>query len=220
MVKIDKLVRNRRKRLSVIVNALGEVTVRAPLSATDAQIERFVLDHEDWIVRMRQRRLSVGIALPTENLHGYTMLILGQAYTLCVYEGERVVLDTENKRVFLPNKNTRSRFIGWLKENALRIFTQAVERKAVEMGVKVTSVSITSARSFWGVCDKDNKLRFSYRLLYAPKEVIEYVVVHELAHVTHKNHSSAFWREVGKYVPDWKEKRKWLGERTILMRIF
>ena len=219
VVQIDKLVRSRRKTLSVSVNAVGEVTLRVPLRATDGQIQRFVQEHEAWILRTKQRKLGTGIALPSEDLNGYTLLILGQTYTLCVYEDTRVALDTENKRLYLPKKNTKARFIGWLKENALRICTQVVERKSVEMGVKVASVSITSARSFWGLCTRDNALRFSYRLLYAPKEVIEYVVVHELAHVTYKNHSSAFWREVEKYLPNWKEKRKWLKDRSILMRV-
>ena len=220
MVQIDKLIRSRRKTLSVGVNALGEVTLRVPMRATDGQIQRFLQEHEAWILRTKQRKLATGIVLPSEDLNGYTLLILGQTYTLCVYEDTRVALDTERKRLYLPKKDAKARFIGWLKENALRICTQVVERKSVEMGVKVASVAITSARSFWGLCTKDNALRFSYRLLYAPKEVIEYVVVHELAHVKHKNHSNGFWTEVARYMPDWKNRRKWLKTHGYLLEIF
>jgi predicted metal-dependent hydrolase len=88
------------------------------------------------------------------------------------------------------------------------------------MGVSYQSVSVTSARSRWGSCSGKNAIRYSFRLLYAPKEVIEYVTVHELAHTKHKNHSKAFWAEVATYVPDWKSKRNWLKTHGWLMEIF
>ena len=220
MIQIDKLVRSRRKTLSIAVNALGEVTVRAPLDAPMQKIERFVQEHEVWVLRTKQRKQSSGIALPSEDLQGYKLLLLGEEYTLCLYDGTAIRLDEEQKRLFLPQNRAQKRIIEWLKENAERICKRVVERKKQEMGVDVLSVSISSARSFWGICTAKNALRFSYRLLYAPKEVIDYVVVHELAHVKHKNHSRQFWQEVEKYTPDWKRHRKWLKDRPLLMRIF
>lgn len=220
MVKIDKLVRSKRKTLSVSVNALGEVTLRAPLRASQEDIDAFLSKHEAWVLRMQRRKLASGITLPTENLEGYTLLLLGEEYTLTLHAGERVALDAEHKRLYLPEKNAKKRLVDWIKENALRICQQVTKRKALEMHVNVTSVSITSARSFWGICTAQNEIRFSYRLLYVPKDVFEYVVVHELSHVKHKNHSTAFWREVERYVPNWKMKRKWLKDKALLMQVF
>ncbi len=220
MITVDRLVRSKRKTLSVGVNALGEVTVRAPMRTTEQEISAFLQRHEAWILKQKQRRKSAGVTLPPADLHGYTLLVLGEPYTVCVYDGERIALNTADKRLYLPRKNTEKRLIGWLKDNALRVCSQVVERKAREMDVRVASVSVTSARSFWGICTAQNALRFSYRLLYAPKAVVEYVVVHELSHVRHKNHSSAFWKEVEKYVPNWKVLRKWLKDRALLMQVF
>ena len=220
MVQIDKLIRSGRKTLSVSVNVLGEVTLRVPMRTTEKQIQRFLCEHEAWILRTKQRKLSSGIAIPPEDLHGYALLLLGKTYTLCLYDGVTVKSDEEHSRLFLPKLHARERLIGWLKENAERICKRAVERKAQEMGVQPLSVAVSSARSFWGICTAKNALRFSYRLLYAPKEVLEYVVVHELAHVKYKNHSRQFWQEVERYSPDWKQHRKWLKDRAILMQIF
>ena len=220
MVQIDKVVRSRRKTLSVSVNALGQVTLRAPIRTTEAQIQRFLQEHEDWIVRTKQRKLASGIQLPPEYLHGYTFLLLGQPYTIVLYNGTLVRVDEPNKQLYLPQNGTKNRLIGWLKENALRICQRVVERKEQEMGVKVSSVSITSAKSFWGICTAKNDIRFSYRLMYAPKEVIEYVVVHELCHIKHKNHSSAFWREVERYMPDYPSRRMSLRQKSLLLEIF
>jgi len=158
--------------------------------------------------------------LPPEELNGYTFLLLGRNVQIVLTESKNIVYDGENGIVYLPSKRARERLIKWLKENAQRIFLTVTEQKAKEMGVTFQSVSVTNAKSKWGSCSYDNKLRYTFRLLYAPKEVVEYVVVHELAHTKHKDHSKYFWAEVEKYVPDWKDKRKWLKVHGILMEIF
>ena len=88
------------------------------------------------------------------------------------------------------------------------------------MNLSYKAVSVSSAKGRWGSCSQDNTLRFTFRLLYAPYAVIDYVVVHELAHITHKNHGKAFWQQVEKYCPDWKIKRKWLKDHGYFMQIF
>jgi predicted metal-dependent hydrolase len=95
-----------------------------------------------------------------------------------------------------------------------------VENRARLMGTTYRAVSISSAKTRWGSCSADNSIRFTFRLLYAPMAVIDYVVVHELSHTVHKDHSKAFWLEVEKYRPDWKIARKWLKDRRYLMQIF
>jgi hypothetical protein len=91
---------------------------------------------------------------------------------------------------------------------------------AKEMGVSYRSITITSAKTRWGSCSGENALRYTFRLLYCPKEIIDYVVVHELAHTLQHNHSKQFWQVVERYIPDWKTRRKWLKDHGILMEIF
>ena len=128
--------------------------------------------------------------------------------------------DSEKDVIYLPENNPKERLIKWLKNNAQRIFTSVTAHTAARMDASYKSVTVTSARGRWGSCSGDNALHYSFRLIYAPKDVIEYVAVHELAHTKHKNHSKAFWTEVEKYVPDWKIKRKWLKLHGGLMEIF
>ena len=220
MIEIDELIRSKRKTLSVSVNALGKVTVRAPLRATQKEIERFLTTHEQWIAKKKSTAKESGVRLPQNGIVGYKLLLLGNEYELCLHAQTRVVVDGENKRLYLPEKNTEKHLIRWLKDNALRICKQAVEKQSARMGVSPVSVSVTSARSFWGICTEKNELRFSYRLLYVPKAVFEYVIVHELAHIQYKNHSRAFWDEVAKFEPNWKEKRAYLKTHALLMRVF
>ena len=158
--------------------------------------------------------------LPPENLHGYEMLLLGRNTKILLVDAMHVEYKREENLLLLPQKNAKQRLVKWLKENAKRIFSTVTAETALRMGTMYKSVSITSARGRWGSCSGDNALHYSFRLIYAPKEVIEYVIVHELAHTLHKNHSKLFWAEVEKYVPDWKKKRAWLKQNGVLMEIF
>ena len=157
------------------------------------------------------------MALPSENLDGYAFLLLGKTRKIRLCDEKTVRI--QGDELFVPNERSRERLLAWLKENAKRILTQVTQEKAKEMGVAVSAVRISSAKTRWGSCSAENAIRYSFRLLYAPKEVIEYVAVHELAHIKHKNHSPLFWAEVAKYCPNWREYRLWLKQHGALMEI-
>lgn len=95
-----------------------------------------------------------------------------------------------------------------LKQTARKILPQKVQEFSRVMGVIPTDVKITSAHARWGSCNSKNSLCFSYRLMLLPDELIDIIVVHELAHIKVKNHSADFYREVTKYMPDYRERHK------------
>ncbi len=101
--------------------------------------------------------------------------------------------------------------INSLKKKAAEIIPSRVKYYSEIMEVKPTGVKITSAMTRWGSCSAKNSLCFSYRLMLYPIEVIDYVVVHELAHIKLKNHSKFFYEEIEKYMPDYKERIKMLN---------
>lgn len=220
MIQPDKIIRSNRKTLSISVDPFGRLIVRAPRTCGEERIFAFIREKEAWIFRKKAETKGAGICLPSENLQGYKLLVLGKSCEITLIDGKKVGFDGESGRIYVPNERAKERLVKWLKENAKRIFTTVTEREAERMGTSFRSITLTSAKSKWGSCSYDNAIRYSFRLLYAPKEVIEYVVVHELAHTKHKNHSKAFWREVEAYVPDWKERRKWLKVHRALMEIF
>lgn len=220
MIEPNKIIRSNRKTLAVSVTALGEVIVRAPMRLSEERIFAFLAEKQGWLAKQKAKTAGAGMRLPTENLDGFRFLLLGELYGICLYEGDRIVCRAAEKRIFLPETDARERLVRWLKENAARIFAETTEEWSKKLGAKYRSVSVGAARSCWGSCSADDRIVYSFRLLYAPKEVIEYVVVHELCHVFVKNHSSAFWAEVEKGVPDWKAKRKWLSDHRFLTEIF
>ena len=215
----DRVVRTSRKTVSVSVDNLGRVTVRAPLRYTNERIAQFLADKESWILKHKQRIQGTGIRLPQETLNGYSLLLLGEAHVIELTDGGRICLDGENKRIYLPRENAEEKLRRWLKENARRIFAERTRSLAEEMGLTYQSFTLSSGRTTWGSCTGDNRLRLNFRLLYAPKPVIEYVIVHELCHILHHDHSKAFWQAVENVIPDYKARRKWLKDRGALLQI-
>jgi len=220
MVQPDEIIRTRRKTLAITIDSFGRVVVRAPIACSEVRIFAFLQEKESWILRKQAERKGAGINLPPENLNEYSLILLGKKCKIYVVPTVKVGYDSEQDVIYLPENNPKERLIKWLKNNAKRIFTTVTQQTAERMGVSYRSVSVTSARGRWGSCSGNNAIHYSFRLIYAPKEVIEYVVVHELAHTKHKNHSKTFWAEVAKYVPDWKAKRNWLKTHGGLMEIF
>ncbi len=220
MVTPDEIIRSRRKTLAICIDAQGRLIVRAPLQYAEERISSFLREKEGWIRKKQAAHRATALPLPPENLDGYAFLLLGERTKIQLVGGERIGYDKEGRILYLPAKNAQKRLVKWLKENAERILTKVTAEWATRMGTSYQSITVTSAKSRWGSCSADDALRYTFRLLYCPREIIEYVVVHELAHTRHKNHSSAFWAEVAKYLPDWKGKRKWLKEYYTLMEIF
>ena len=112
----------------------------------------------------------------------------------------------ENHPEPTPEKEAR------LRKKARDLLPGLVARYAAQMNVYPTGIAITGARTRFGSCSPKNRLSFSFRLMDYPMEAIEYVVVHELAHILHKNHSAAFYAEIEKILPDWRERNKLLKQ--------
>jgi len=103
------------------------------------------------------------------------------------------------------------------KRRAQEIIPQRVELYSQQTGIKYSKIRISNARKRWGSCSAKGNLNFSWRLSLAPLEVIDYVVVHELAHIVHKNHSRKFWKLVSEIYPQFKLCRKWLRDKGRLL---
>lgn len=100
----------------------------------------------------------------------------------------------------------------WYKERAKEILTQRINHYSQITGWKFSTLSINNAQTRWGSCNHKNKINLSLRLVMVPIPIVDYVVVHELAHVVEKNHGAEFWDKVGEVLPDYKERRKRLRE--------
>jgi len=106
-----------------------------------------------------------------------------------------------------------SHFERWYKKQARKVLSERVEHLAQKHGFEVNKTRISSARTRWGSCSQKGTLSFTWRLVMAPLEVIDYVVVHELCHLKEMNHSKASWAQVEAILPDYKKHRSWLKKQ-------
>ena len=220
MIQPDEIIRSNRKTLSIAIDPFGRLIVRAPKRCGDERIFAFLQAKENWILRKKAEKAGAGIRLPSKNLDGYELLFLGEKYLLTVAPCKKVLFHREGKQIFLPEEKSEQKLVTWLKKQARLLFTNLSETWSRRMGVTYKRLSVTSAKRRWGSCSYDNSLHFSFRLIYAPLAVIEYVIVHELSHVKHKNHSPSFWTEVEKYQANYKGLRQWLKTHNALMEVF
>ncbi len=212
--KIDKFTRTKRRTISLIVERDGSLTVRAPLRMPQAMIEEFIQQKADWIMRTREK-LSVIVTAPARQYaDGEKFPFLGSAFDLKLVPSQRPSLQFDNG--FTLGRNTQSDgrqyFVKWYKQRAYEVISERVREYSQKYDFAPKRVRISSAKTRWGSCSPDGTLNFTWRLVMAPLEVIDYVVVHELAHLRVRNHSDRFWKVVASIDPEYKQKRKWLRE--------
>jgi hypothetical protein len=218
---IYSLVRAKRRTIALIIERNGGLTVRAPKRATLGDIERFIHEKMDWILRTRER-LKAMIEIPKKQfVDGETFLLLGNEYRLTLVPPQRPALKFNDGFTLgiTSQKRGESLFIRWYKEQALRILSDRVTLYAARHGFSPKQVKVNSAKTRWGSCSSNGALNFTWRLAMAPLQVVDYVVIHELVHLKIKNHSPKFWKAVEALLPEYKLHRKWLrenGERLVL----
>lgn len=211
----------RKKTISLQIDGRSGITVCAPSFTPVEEINRFVEAKQNWIVKSVRKQALISLEHKEKAYTtGESFYYLGRAYPLEVYNEP-----LENFGVaFLNNcfylncpENVSMRkfyFVSWYKKKAKQHLSQRVDFYSAILKLPTSGVRITSAGKRWGSCSEDNRLAFSFRLIMAPPEVIDYVVVHELMHVRQKNHSSKFWNLVVEVVPDYRVHRQWLREHA------
>ena len=214
MIEINKLIRSKRRTLSLIVEIDGTLTVRAPLRMKEADIRRFIEAKKSWVNGSRPGRRKKRNS-PSSIYGRRNVPVPGQEIPLRIVSPNKkpaLVMDRFFKLAESARSQAQSVFEAWYKKQARALLTERVEFFAHAQGFKVKKIRISSARTRWGSCSAKGTLSFTWRLVMAPPDVIDYVVVHELCHLKELNHSKAFWAQVEAILPDYKTRRKWLKD--------
>lgn len=207
-----KLLRSRRRTAALMIAPDATLTVRAPLHMPVARIEYFIQQKMDWITRKileQKARPTIGARSYEE---GELFWYLGTRYPLRISSDLKGSLCFEEEFILSSREKNRARelFAWWYRREARQVITARVEFFSSRDGFHYQALRITGARRRWGSCNTRGNLSFSWRLVMAPLDVIDYVVVHELAHLEHCDHSSRFWNRVRALYPDADRCRAWL----------
>ena len=219
-LKISKIVRSNRKTISLAINCDAGLVVRAPWGVDDSYIKRIVYQKRAWI---RDKKNLVDqknrLQVRRKFVQGEKFIYLGGSYELDIVDRDNPVLDFNGKFTLSRyyKDNARQFFVEWYKRQALDKISQRVDFYSSITKDKYTKVRITSARQRWGSCARKGSLNFSWRLIMAPLEVIDYVVVHEIVHLRVRSHAKEFWAQLEKLMPDYRVYRKWLKDKGHLL---
>ena len=222
-IQIDEFIRAKRRTISIQIRADGRVIVRAPMRVAEKTVRAFVESKADWI---NQKKAEVAQRPPvTERSFrdGDVFLLLGREIPLRLVPGQRAALTLTDAAFLLSAKalpNAAGIFENWYKAYALKVLSERVQLYAAQHGFKPARVRISSARTRWGSCSTNGTLSFTWRLVMAPLDVVDYVVIHELVHLRVHNHSQTFWDSVEALMPDYKRRVAWLKSNSRLMAWF
>jgi predicted metal-dependent hydrolase len=215
-----ELRRSRRRTIGFYVDDTG-LRVTAPRWVTLTEIDAALADKERWILRKlvewrehakRRERLSVRWE------DGGTVAYLGRDLTMriVVAGAPAVHLDDQTLRIALPSgadaEQLRDAVQAWLQARARDLFAQRLPIYTERLGRSPTRWSLSSARTRWGSCAPDGSIRLNWRLVHFPLDIVDYVIVHELAHLCEMNHGPRFWATVQGLLPGFEAARRKLKD--------
>ena len=220
-IPVEQIIRSRRRSIALVITPDGHLIVRAPLKAPVALIEKFVMEKNGWI----REKIGEIRKRPLATVHAYEegepFFYFGRMYPLHIVESGNSPVERTDRlcvcRTLLPD--IRHRVKCWYMQEAQREIHARCMWFSMTTGYTPKSIRITDARQRWGSCSSDGGINFSWRLIQAPLEIVDYVIVHELVHLKQHDHSKKFWAKVKEIMPDYERRREWLRENERLLRI-
>lgn len=209
-VKITLRKSRQARRISLRVSQLdGRVTLTLPhgISAREAMV--FAQEKSEWLRGHLAQRpedvdVAIGVDLPFQ---GATLRVTGSAGRSVSINGDTLLVPAKTEAA---SARVAARLAGFFKSMARDRLVAASDHYAQKLGLDYSRISLRDTRSRWGSCSSAGGLMYSWRLIMAPKDVLEYVAAHEVAHLAEMNHSQAFWSTVEGLAPDYRAPRQWL----------
>ncbi|MDD5728723.1 MAG: SprT family zinc-dependent metalloprotease [Victivallales bacterium] len=209
----DKIIRSERRTLSIQIENDGTVVVRAPVRMPELLIRQFVAGKSLWIERHRCKLRQHQADTPKHSfISGDSFYFLGEKYGLELKSDAAREITLEGNFHCAPANAEviRKRLRRWYRKEAYFYLTEHLNTYAEKYALPYNELKINSASRRWGSCSAAGNINFPWRIMMCPENIIDYIIVHEMAHLKHLNHSPRFWREVEKLCPTWRDKRKWL----------
>ena len=208
-------------RRTAALHIIGsDLQVRVPEYVEDERVAAFLQKKRPWI---RSKVAEIQLLPPhrtKELVSGESFPYLGRHYRLKIQEGHQVGVSLSGgylKATIRPTEQDEHKTLkiqqylqNWYRNKAQERLKEKTERYAKQIGVSPAAVSVRNFKSRWGSCDKKGQVVFNWNIIKAPHSVVDYVVVHELCHLIHPNHSKEFWQVVSRFDSNYLEHRQWL----------
>jgi predicted metal-dependent hydrolase len=227
-----KLRRSNKTQSARITVTPQNVEVVVPAAASDEEIAGVLYRRRDWLVEQTRHMADLVAAAPmvVHFVTGAKIPYRGRLMRLTVQPSDGTLVDVSFRNGFIVYypRNLSEGSRDTLIEDALRLWLRKRLREDVRgfvrlhgepNGLKPRRVEIKDQKHLWGSCGVDKVVNLNWHLIFAPKTVLEYAVVHELCHLRHRNHDRSFWGLVGTILPDWEVRKAWLDENEHLLSL-
>jgi predicted metal-dependent hydrolase len=216
--------KKRRKTISLHIKEDGKIVIYTPYRTPKWEIEKFIQEKQSWIVEKISEKEKRMKEAEKAFLPGEKFLYLGEWYPLEMQEpsNKEPPLTLAFGKFILNDDRigeARNLFCDWYKREAKEKIKERVDYYSRRFRLVPEGIKITSARSRWGSCSRDNRLSFSWRIIMASLSVIDYILIHELVHIREKNHSKKFWNYLESVLPDYRKHRYWLRENGHFLQL-
>lgn len=234
-----QLIRSKRRKTLALQVRHGKVTVRAPCYVTTDFIDIFIQEKSDWLLtKLAEQKkkpdfcdfsqnssllllgehLTLNICLAKKSTVFINNSLVNEAESLSVYKPSQrqlnvVISERVNSRLTEPlarAEQVKKLLETYFKQQAEQLILERLEFISRQTLLIPTKVTIRQYRARWGSCNNRGELSFNYLLMMLPLHIIDYVIIHELCHLVHLNHSKDFWQLVKEYCPNFKAAKKWL----------
>ncbi len=211
-------IRSKRKTIGIQITSEGKIVVRAPKSVAEKVILECVKSREDWISRKLELvQEKIKSSPPVRYVEGAFFMFLGEKFPLVLrtdvsHKQCKVYLDEGRLIYENGQKNEESiekHIVQWYRKSAQKVIEDRVRHYSKYYNVQPTYIKAKTQKKRWGSCSSKRHLLFNFNLIKAPIEVLDYIVVHEMSHMVHMNHSTQFWDLVKSIIPHYNKQVEW-----------
>jgi predicted metal-dependent hydrolase len=211
----------RRKTMSIQIDRTGTVSVFSPMGISEDFIKQQVCSKAKWITsKLKDIAHAAETTAQREFKTGQSFLFLGDTYLLhtaiektlqgvFVLDGVLYIRTTRNDKGHI-----KKLLYKWYRQKAGEVLLQRIEKFIPITGLEPRLVKVKEQKRRWGSCTCSGNIYLNWRLIMAPLAVIDYVVLHELVHLAHHDHSKYFWQKVEKFMPDYRQRKQWLKKNS------
>jgi predicted metal-dependent hydrolase len=219
-----RFTRSRRRTIGISIDAQG-LAVAAPYYAPWAEIEKFLREKSRWILKKLDEWAKAGRPVHVMGVPGESIPVRGRTLTLEIAKGAKRLEMAGDKLMLRLRKpqergHVKTELVRGLKLHALEVLAPRVAYYTAQLRLPQPKVALSNARTQWGVCTQDGRIRLSWRLVHVPPALADYVVAHEVAHLVELNHSSRFWKVVESLYPDCRAARQRLDLAAAALPVF
>jgi len=223
-----------RRTLTITIGEKADVSVASPYNMKEREVFDFINEKARWITKkVKEARKNKAILDQKKFDHGKEFLFLGKKYKLSVFErnikrGNISFNHLEGWFVTVPQKlsykerriKVKTKMLQWYRIQAKEILGGRIFSYSRIMGIEPKKIAVRSQKRLWGCCDYNTQtIHFNWQIILSPIKVVDYVVVHELCHLTIPNHSKRFWKKVEKFMPDFNCHKQWLKANHLDMAL-